>query len=146
MMLRKPSTQHATAGILMQNLFIALTSLEMIALTWLLSILHVSVCIPFCYLVGKTHEFAEYNWGVADMSRVLDTLHSRLNRIVNEPSLILDPLFMMSMFSEFQLQLPPFKEYWEMLFKHKQMKVIARKDGSKVVHYGRLQRYLFASV
>ena len=65
---------------------------------------------------------------------------------MNKPSLILDPLFMMSMFSEFQLQLPPFKEYWEMLFKQKQMKVIACKDGSKVVHYGRLQRYLFAPV
>eukprot|EP00956_Cyclotella_meneghiniana_P034905 scaffold109285_cov63-Cyclotella_meneghiniana.AAC.1 len=29
------------------------------------------------------------------------------------------------------------------MFKKKQMKVVARKDGSKVVHYNRLRKYLF---
>ena len=29
------------------------------------------------------------------------------------------------------------------MFKKKQMKVVARKDGSKVVHYSRLRMYLF---
>jgi hypothetical protein len=40
--------------------------------------------------------------------------------------------------------LPPFSEYWELIFKKKQMKVISRKDGSKVVHYARLLKNLFS--
>ena len=40
--------------------------------------------------------------------------------------------------------MPPFSEYWELIFKKKQMKVISRKDGSKVVHYARLLKNLFS--
>jgi hypothetical protein len=71
------------------------------------------------------------------MSRVIDTLHNSLNDINDDPSLILDPLFMMNIFKEYRDQLPPFH------FKKKQMKVIARQDGTKVVHFARLLKYLF---
>eukprot|EP00956_Cyclotella_meneghiniana_P020609 scaffold36577_cov45-Cyclotella_meneghiniana.AAC.1 len=40
-------------------------------------------------------------------------------------------------------EFPPFAEYWDLIFKKKQMKVVARKDGSKVVCYSRLRKYLF---
>ena len=132
--LSKVST-NLQASILQQNLWVVLTSSEMIALARLLSILHISICIPFCYLAGKTHEFAQYNWGAADMSRVIDTLHETLKRIKADPDLILDPLFMMNIFKEYRNELPPFKEYWELTFKKKQMQVIARQDGTKIVHY-----------
>ena len=42
------------------------------------------------------------------------------------------------------MELPPFQEYWEIIFKKKQMKVICRKDGCKVVHYARLLKSLFS--
>ena len=99
--------------------------------------------MPFCYLAGKTHEFAKYNWGAATMSRVIDTLHFALKEIKEDASLILDPLYMMNIFKEYRDQLPPFKEYWELTFKKKQMQVIACQDGTKVVHFARLLKYLF---
>jgi len=38
----------------------------------------------------------------------------------------------------------PFSNYWELMFKKKQMKVISWKDGSKVTHYARLIKNLFS--
>jgi hypothetical protein len=99
--------------------------------------------MPFRYLAGKTHEFAEYNWGAADMSRVIDTLHDALNEIKEDPGLVLDPLYMMNIFKEYRDELPPFKEYWELTFKKKQMRIVNCKDGTKVVHFARLLKYLF---
>ena len=72
-----------------------------------------------------------------------DTLHEKLNMIKDKPELILDPLFMNDIFKEYDNNLPPFAKYWDLMFKKKQMKVVARKDGSKVVHYSRLRKYLF---
>lgn len=77
------------------------------------------------------------------MGRVLDTLHKKLYMIQDDPELILDPLFMNDIFKSYRDELPPFQEYWNLMFKTKQMKVIARKDGTRVVHYGRLRKYLF---
>ena len=112
------------------NLFVVLTSSEMIALARLLLIIHIYVVMPFRFLAGKTHEFAEFNWGAADMSRVIKVLHDKLGEINDEPELLLDVLFMDKIFIEFCNQLPPFAAYWDMLFKEKQMRVIARKDGT----------------
>ena len=46
-MLRKKQKKGQKASKLQQNLFIALTSEEMIALVRLLLILHISICMPF---------------------------------------------------------------------------------------------------
>ena len=74
------------ASILQQNLFVALISTEMIALVRLLSILHVSVCMPVRWLAGKTHELKEHNeWGPTSMGRVLDTLEANMQHISENP-------------------------------------------------------------
>jgi hypothetical protein len=66
--LQKPwKTKNESESILQKNLFIVLTSSEMISLVQLLSILHISICMPFQYLVGKCHEFKQFRWGAADM-------------------------------------------------------------------------------
>jgi hypothetical protein len=145
-MLRKPKQSNQQASILQQNLFVVLTSTEMIALARLFSILHISICMPFRYLAGKTHEFKMYNWGAADVSRVINTLYGATQKLKKDPELLLDPLFMMNIFTCYQDQLPPFKEYWDLMFKSKAMKVINKQDGTKVVHYGRVRRYCFAPV
>jgi hypothetical protein len=54
-MLRKQVSVNDKPSILQQNLFVALTSREMIALSRLLSILHIAICLPFRWLAGKTH-------------------------------------------------------------------------------------------
>ena len=50
---------------------------------------------------------------------------------------------MMNTFGEFVKELPPFQEYLDLLYKKKQMKVIARKSGSAVVQYAMLWKQLF---
>jgi len=100
--------------------------------------------MPFRYLAGKCHEFREYGWGAADMGRVLDTLYDNMQKLSHKPTLIIDESFMMDIFKPYRDELPPFQEYWDIIFKKKQMKVISRKDGSKVVHYARLLTCLFS--
>ena len=143
-MLRKKQKSGQKPSTLQQNLFIALTSLEMIALVRLLSILHISICMPFRWLAGKTHELQEHNWGPMSMGRVLDTLEAKLSKIKRDPNLILNEDFMMGIFQEYLDELPEFKDYWDATFKDRQMAVISRKSGTKVVHYARLRGMLFS--
>ena len=121
----------------------ALTSEEMIALVRLLSILHISICMPFRWLAGKSHELKHRNWGPMSLGRVLDTLEAKLKTIKREPRLIIDEDFMMGIFQEYIDELPEFKDYLDTTFQKKQMAVIARKSGSKVVHFARLRAMLF---
>ena len=143
-MLRRPLKANQKPSILQQNLFVALTSSELISLVRLLSILHISVCIPMRWFAGKTHELSTYNWGPMSMGRTLDTLESKMQEISSKPTLILDEKFMMGIFDEFSNELPPFKEYLCLLFEKKQMSVVARKSGTKVVHFDHLRRQLFS--
>ena len=77
------------------------------------------------------------------MGRAIDTLESKMENLASDPSKIADESFMMGLFDEYIEELPPLKEYWELLFEKKQMAVIARKSGTKVVHLARLRRQLF---
>jgi hypothetical protein len=133
--------------ILQPNLFVALRSREMIALSCLLSILNFSVCMPFHWLAEKKHKLKHCNdWGPISMSRVIDTLHKKMNQVCASPHLIKDENFMMNIFSEYLSELSPFREYWEVIFEKKQMSVVARcrKDGTKVIHMARLRMELFS--
>ena len=70
------------------------------------------------------------------MLHVIYTLYKKMNELHKSPSLIVNDGFMMSIFNEYLLELPPFEEYWKVTFEKKQMSVVAcsRKDGTKVVH------------
>ena len=71
----KKTGKNDKARLLQWNLFVVLGSVEMITLACLLSIIHISVCMPFRWLAGKTHSLKEYkNWGPPSMDRVFDTL------------------------------------------------------------------------
>lgn len=142
MMLRR-RTKDGKASILQKNLFVVLSSSEMIALTRLLSILHLSIVMPFRWLAGKTHELAHHNWSPLSMSRVLDTLDEKLATIKANPKLILNQRFMMDIFKEYREELPEFKEYWEDTFKKRQMSVVARKSGTKVMQFKEAVSHLF---
>jgi hypothetical protein len=148
-MLCKYRRKDNKPSIFQQNLFIALTSLEMITLSRLLSILHISVCMPFCWLAGKTHKLKDHGkdhgWGAMSMSCVIDTLYHKMNELYLSPELIQDKSFMMNIFSEYLKELEPFKIYREITFEKKQMSVIVQscKDGSKVVHMAKLRNELF---
>jgi hypothetical protein len=84
----------------------------MIALSCLLSLLNISVCMPFCWLVGKTHELKHCNnWDPMSMSRVIDTLHKKMSQLCASLHLIEDENFMMNIILDYLSELSPFREY-----------------------------------
>ena len=109
-MLWRRRKKNVKASLFHQHLFVALTSSEMIALVHLLSILHVSVCMTFLWLSGKSHELKSHDWGPMSMGRVLGTLESKMEEILDGPSLILDEGFVMGIFQKYLDELPEFKE------------------------------------
>ena len=77
------------------------------------------------------------------MGRVLDTLDAAMLQIKKEPSKILKEKFMMHIFDEFINELPPFKDYMNLMFKKRTTRVIARKSGARVVPLKSVKRELF---
>ena len=73
------------------------------------------------------------------MGRAIDTLHKAFNDIIAKPDLILDETFMMNTFKEYRDKLPPFQEYYELIFEKTQMSVINRKSGTKVVQFAQVR-------
>ena len=89
-------------NILMQNLFKLMHCEEMIALSCLLMIVHLSVCLSMCWLAAKTSQLAEYNWGPVNMGLVLDVFDSKIDELLHQPKLVLSKTFMMNMFKQFE--------------------------------------------
>jgi hypothetical protein len=114
--LQKPKATDK-ASILQQNLFVALKTSELVALFRLLSILHVTVCIPCRWLASKTHELARYDWGPMLMGCVIDTLNVAMGEIHKTPALILDEKYMMAIFAEYLHELPPLNFFWMNCYK-----------------------------
>ena len=51
-----------------------LQSTKFVALLWVLSIIHIAICIPTRYLAGNTEDLAAYNFGYYDMGTMLDLM------------------------------------------------------------------------
>ena len=131
-------------NILQENLFVILSSTPMIGLFRVCSILHLSVCIPMRWLAGKTHTLKELNWSVRSMGRVIDTLEVAMESIVrSNGALVLDEDFMMSIFSVYKTELPPFNEYLIYQFENKTQKLVGSSILSEVP-YSELRKELFS--
>ena len=87
-------------GILEKNLWLVLRSVEFVALLRVLSILHLSVCMPMRWLAGNCGALEEYDFGVSDMPAALDLMDNKMADIVEDGSLLLSDDFMMSMFDD----------------------------------------------
>ena len=77
------------------------------------------------------------------MARVIDTLREKMNAISEKPELILNEQFMIDIFKEYREELPPFQAYWDEMFNKKQMSVVARRSGSKVMQLAEVKKSLF---
>jgi predicted transcriptional regulator len=60
-------------------------------------------------------------------------LYSKLQDLQDRLSMILDENFMMNIFEEYLQALPPFKEYWDLMYSKKQMKVVCCTDCSSKI-------------
>ena len=131
-------------NVLQENLFIILSSCEMLALARVCSIIHLSICIPIRWLAGNTHQLQEFDWSVRSMGKIVDILDIVLVQIVNDGSKIMDEEFMMGFFADIQNSIPPFKEYYKHMYNKKALKLLVPGD-SKVIPLRILRDKLFCT-
>jgi hypothetical protein len=75
-------------GILATKLYLMLRSVEVVSLLRVLSILHISICLPTRWLAGKSQDLAEYNFGYYDMGLALDLMETAFESIIDAPELM----------------------------------------------------------
>ena len=122
----KKTGKNDRASLFQRNLFVVLGYVEMIFFYRLLSIIHISVCMPFRWLAEKTHRLKEYkNLGPPSMARVIHTLRKKMNAISKKPELILNEQFMIDIFKKYSEEFLTFQAYWDEMFNNKQMSVLA---------------------
>ena len=85
------------------------------------------------WLAGNTHKLGDYNWGAVCMGRAMDIFHKLLLKIIERPALGVCEMDMMSIFGELLDKLPPFREWWDYMWKEKEMNVVHHKSGTKVM-------------
>jgi hypothetical protein len=104
---------------------------EIIAQSHLFAIIYISFCLPMHWLAAKTPKLRERGWGPISNGDALDTLREKMMDIVDDPTKVLDENFMMNMFLKYVDTITLFKEYWDHLFKKKQMVAVASESGEK---------------
>ena len=77
------------------------------------------------------------------MRRVLDTLHENLGEIIEFPYIFLSEQYMMNLFSEYSNDLPPFKDYLQLMLNNRRRMVKNRTTGMRVAHLDMEKRELF---
>ena len=85
-------------NILRQNLYILLTSSEVVAQCCFLAMLNLSCLLPLHCLAGRTHELSYRQWGARHMGLVLDIFLKKMEFLRDNPILILNENCMMTMF------------------------------------------------
>ena len=129
-------------NILMRNLWVLLSSSEMVAQTRLYGIMYFSICVPMRWLSGKSHELQDYpvgaapkdQWGGKSIGKVADKLLKKVEEVIVVPSLFLSETYMMSIFEPFMIELPPFREYMVKYFSAQRMLVMSKATGMRVNH------------
>ena len=87
-------------NILQENLFIVLTSLELVSLCRVMAILHFKICMPLRWLAGNTHLLGQmgYDWSSQSMGKAIDALESTLVDIECNGELYLNEDYMSKIF------------------------------------------------
>lgn len=131
-------------NVLQRNLLCLLSCQEMVAQTRLLCILYMSCLLPLRWFAGKSHELTPptYKWGAVCMSRVMIIYHKALKHLQANPGLIVSDVHMMSIFSELEYELPPFKEYLDLTFRG-QRTVVHRGSGARLMGMQKLREESF---
>ena len=85
----------------------------------------------------------EEQWCMRSMGRVLITLHEKLGEIIAFPSIFLSEKYMMNLFSEYANELPPFKDYLQLMFNNRKMMFKNKTTGMRVAHLAMAKREIF---
>ena len=136
-------------NILQENLYIVLTSMEMISLCRVMAILHYKVCMPMRWLAGNTHTIGSvgYDWSARSMGKAIDALDEAMAEVEKDGSKFLDEDFMNNIFAKIytdeegnDVPLEPLVDAMRYQFEEKQT---PRIDGSKVLPFDTLNAELF---
>ena len=127
--------------ILQENMFVVLSSVEMIAYARVCAILHIAICLPTRWLAGNCHKLAAYGFSVRSMGNIVDELEKAMEEIQQSPDMFLSESFMMSIFASIEAQVPPLSEYMKYFFEDKQSNTVGRR--SKTLPYDELRAELF---
>jgi len=92
-LLRLPKKQD---NILLQCLFVLMTSKEIIAQSHLYAILYISFCVPMRWLAAMTPELEKWGWGPISNGDAINTLREKMKDLVDDPSKVLNKDFMMN--------------------------------------------------
>ena len=143
------SLQSARDNILQENLFIVLTSVEMVALCHVMAILYFKIGMPLRWLACNTHTLGQvgYDWSTRSMGKAIDALHDALIQIESNDNLYLDEDFMNSIFNKIytndnnnSIPLQPLEDAMKYQYEIRQTPAV---DGSKVLLFDRLNVELF---
>ncbi len=119
----------AEGNILQKSLFIALSSIEIVAMLRVLSIVHISIVMPMRFLCGKVQHLE--GWSLARVPEAADLLYDALTKIAVDGNKMLDEDFAMGIFESLESTVPEFKQYMRHIFEEKTMYVVGdRKKGS----------------
>ena len=136
-------------NILQENLFIVLTSVEMVALSRVMAILHFKVCMPLRWLAGNTHFIGQqgYDWSARSMGKAIDAMYDAMMAIEEDGKLFLDETFMSGIFDNIYIDadgntcpLPPLQDAMQYQYEEKLTNAI---DGSKVLPYDQINAEMF---
>lgn len=107
----------------------------MIAIIRLLAIMHLTIVLPWRWIVAKTHTLGDQDWSERDMNRVYDLFYAAMAQVVADGSKWLDQEFMMSIFDEVVDELPEFEQYLEDFYNSKSNLAAGskKKDDAKTV-------------
>jgi hypothetical protein len=132
-------------SILVQNPYVILSSLEMVAAARMWGIIHIAILMPIRWLSGNIHELDVNNWCYFHLGMVLDRLKEKLDDIVEHPELIHDEEFMMSIIWHWKKDLPSFNKYYKYQFEEKRMDYVVTPEasGTKAVPLYEVRKELF---
>ena len=107
-------------GIIEHSLFMLFRSVEMIAFLHVLSILHISVCMPLQWLAGNFGDLSQQNFGVSNMASVVDIMDKAFYKVLIDGEKLIGEDFMMGVFGGITKKLPPLQKYFDFMFNNKQ--------------------------
>ena len=128
-------------NILQENLFIVLTSIEMVSLCCVMARLHFKIVMPMGWLAGNSHFLGccGIDWSRCSMGKAIDALNVSMMGIEEDGSSYLDEDFMNNIFSRIhsdsngnKVPLPLLVDAMTYQYEHKQT------DRSKVLPFDEL--------
>ena len=87
-------------NILQENVSTIITSMEMVALSRAMAIVHFKISMPMRWLAGSSHNMhaVGYDWSARSMGKAIDALHNAMVKIEADGKKFLDEDFMNNMF------------------------------------------------